>query len=82
MKAGDKITVLDPEVVPGVVTVGSFRMQGSVLFRWGRTGVFGDNHAIGTAFNAVLDEADEGRTWARGWKGEEADALKVVDALR
>ena len=83
MKPGDKITVLDPEIIRGRVTVGSFKLQGSILFRWERVydsrGLAWTN---GTPFNATLDEAEEGITWAQGWEGVDVDAMRAAEALR
>jgi hypothetical protein len=82
MKPGDPITVLDPEIIRGVVTVGSFKMQGSILFRWERHLPNPNAAMSATPFNATLDEAQECVTWVKGWDGVDVDAMRAAEALK
>lgn len=85
----DRITVVPPVRVNGGPQ--TFRTivgdQGSGEFTWTYVEVDhysslpAENGDTGARWEVVVQFADEGRTWARGWDTPAADALRAAVAL-
>lgn len=80
MKPGDKITVVVKGELAKVLLLGGAGRLWSVRIYRERK-ISGSLYPIKRAWSVDLSPALEGRTWARGWDGEDAGALRAETAL-
>lgn len=82
LKRGDRITVV-VETWDGEAPTPTWGRQ---LFRarvtWTGRGLVNYVNIDGGQVGKVVRRRDEGRTWARGWDGEDADALRATYLLQ
>ena len=79
LKRGEKITVVTAAWNAEVVPARFERCVGKARVTWTGRGLI---NYEGSPAGRALRRRDEGKTWARGWDGPDADALRATFLLQ